>query len=116
MGDKTLTHGALDEQCSSLPWWRDGTEIGTIPKMDTKVANVSGATHGEAVANAKFIVRACNAHTALLNACIAACADDADSVVEGIPALLDTTKRQLLNAITLAEGTGDTPWPGAKDC
>jgi hypothetical protein len=40
------------------PWWCSGLEVGTVPMMMVKVANVSGANYQEAQANARLIAAA----------------------------------------------------------
>lgn len=46
-------------------WWSSGLEVGTVPRMDVKIAHVSGANSKEAKANAKLIAASPDLYYAL---------------------------------------------------
>ena len=61
----------MSAQHTPGPWWHSGLEVGTVPMMMVKVANVSGANYEEAKANARLIAAAPDLLEAL-NALVAA--------------------------------------------
>lgn len=80
--------------------WRSGLEIGTVPMMHTKVARVSGATIGEADANARRLV-------ACWNACIDLSTDQIMQINGLLPArlsyqVMQRDREQLLEALQVA--------------